>query len=50
MRDGCNLTIPITVTWTGDGAAEVLFDLQVGYAGRSPGAFEGLELTIVPRP
>ena len=45
---GCEMTIPITVGWTGDGPTGVIsLWLQIGYAGRQPDAAEGLELTIV---
>jgi hypothetical protein len=44
----CDMTIPIAVSWTGDGPTGVFgLRLQIGYASRPPDAAEGLELTIV---
>ncbi|MGF1618641.1 MAG: hypothetical protein ACFCU2_12680 [Acidimicrobiia bacterium] len=46
---GCDMTIPVTVSWTGDGTTVAFFGirLQIGYTGREPDAAEGVELTIV---
>jgi hypothetical protein len=46
--DGCEMMIPITVSWTGEAASGVIgLQLQFGYSGRQPEAADGLELTIV---
>ena len=43
---GCDITIPITVSWTGEAGGVVSLRLQFAYAGRQPEASEGIELTI----
>lgn len=45
---GCDMTIPVTVSWTGDVATGILgLRLQFAYAGSPPYASEGLGLTMV---